>query len=142
MKDINLDKIIANAINEAVNKHNIRKRHPSKNEDFDLEKINIHILDKGWQRYRPYTMGIPHGHPLSKFNKIHEGKDYLKEIQNAKKTITSTFPISGKQFIIQKGCHGLYAAILVSMQYDNIEVIENAMETLGFLEVNPRMLKS
>lgn len=137
MNTINLDKIITNAINEAVKKYDIRKKYPSKNKDFNLDEIPMYILDKGWQRYRPYTMGIPHGHPLSKFNKIHEGKNYLKEVQNAKKTITSTFPISDKQFIIQKGCHGLYAAILVSMQYDNIEVIENAMETLGFFRSQP-----
>lgn len=141
MNDINLDEIITNAINEAVNKHNVRKKYPSKNEDFDLGKINIHTLDKGWQRYHPYTLGIPHGHPLSYHSYIKEGKDYLKEMTNVRSVITNTFPISSKQFVIKKGYHGLYAAILVAVREDNVKIIEEAMDRLGFFRSQPTDVK-
>ena len=101
---------------------------------FDLDKIPMEILDKGYVRYRPYNLGITYRHPLRRLN---ENADYFKKIDEAKKIIISTYPISEEQFIILKGHNGMYAAVLASLVDDNVDVIEEAMEKLGFFRSKP-----
>ena len=108
----------------------------TKDDIFDLEKIPMSILDKGWKRYNPYLLKIDHRHPLST-RRVCEGTDYLKQITKVKDIITSTFPISEEQFVIVEGNHGLYAALLIAVTDNNIDIIEESMETLGFFRSKP-----
>ncbi|MBR4647024.1 MAG: hypothetical protein IKO75_07950 [Bacteroidales bacterium] len=108
----------------------------TKDDIFDLEKIPMSILDKGWKRYNPYLLKIDHRHPLST-RRVCEGTDYLEQITKVKDIITSTFPISEEQFVIVEGNHGLYAALLIAVTDNNIEIIEESMRTLGFFRSKP-----
>lgn len=107
---------------------------PHSSDIFNLDSIPMDILDNGYVRYHPYTLGIPYRHPL---RKITEDVDYKQNIKEVKDVITSTFPISDKQFIIKEGHNGMYAAILVSLVEDNVEIIEKAMNKLGYFRSNP-----
>lgn len=107
---------------------------PHSSDIFNLDSIPMDILDNGYVRYHPYTLGIPYRHPL---RKITEDVDYKQNIKEVKDVITSTFPISDKQFIIKEGHNGMYAAILASLVEDNVEIIEKAMNKLGYFRSNP-----
>lgn len=108
----------------------------SSDDIFDLDKIPMSVLDKGYERYNPYLLKIDHRHPLST-RCVCESTDYLEQITRVKEIITTTFPISEKQFKIEKGNHGLYAAVLVSIIDNNIDIIEKSMNTLGFFRSKP-----
>ena len=100
-------------------------------------KIPMSILDNGWQRYNPYLLKIDHRHPLST-RRVCEITDYLERLTKVKEIITTTFPISKDQFVIvEEGTHGLYAALLIAMTDNNIEIIEESMGTLGYFRRKP-----
>lgn len=113
-----------------------RSNAKSKDDLFDLDKIPMSILDKGWQRYNPYLLKIDHRHPLSS-KRVCESTDYLEQITKVKEIIIKTFPISEEQFVIVEGNHGLYAALLIAVTDNNIDIIEESMETLGFFRSKP-----
>ena len=94
------------------------------------------ILDKGWTRYHPYLFTINHRNPLAN-RVIEESTDYKKQIMLVKEAILNTFPISEEQFKIVEGAHGLYAAILIALTDDNVDIIEQAMENKGFFRSQP-----
>lgn len=103
---------------------------------FDLNQIPMEILDRGWQRYHPYLFTIDHRNPLA--NRVIEAKtDYRKQIMLVRDAMLKTFPIDETQFIIKEGHHGLFAAILVALTDDNVDVIEQAMENKGFFRSQP-----
>lgn len=108
----------------------------SKDDVFDLDKVPMSILDTGWQRYNPYLLKIDHRHPLST-RRICESSDYLERATKVKEIITTTFPISKEQFEIIENNHGLYAALLIAVTDNNIDIIEKSMETLGFFRNGP-----
>lgn len=110
--------------------------YPSSNELFNLNKISMDILDKGWTRYHPYLFTINHRNPLAN-RVIEESTDYKKQIMLVKEAILNTFPISEEQFKIVEGAHGLYAAILIALTDDNVDIIEQAMENKGFFRSQP-----
>ena len=110
--------------------------YPSSNELFDVNKIPMDILDKGWARYHPYLFTINHRNPLAN-RVIEESTDYKKQIILVKKAILNTFPISEEQFKIVEGAHGLFAAILMALTDDNVGVIEQLMENKGFFRSLP-----
>lgn len=112
------------------------ERYPHSDDIFDLDQIPMEILDKAWQRYHPYLLGLGHRHPLSN-RLVVEGTDEQVKLENIKAIITSTFPIPEENFIIQNGHNGLYAAILVALTDDNIDIIENAMSQKGFFRSQP-----
>ena len=103
---------------------------------FDLNKIPMDILDRGWTRYHPYLYTINHRNPLAN-RVIEEATDYWKQILIVRKAIMDTFPISEEQFKIEEGGHGLYAAILIALTDDNLDIIEQAMENKGFFRSQP-----
>jgi len=49
----------------------------------------------------------------------------------------STYPLDDKQFVIDKGHNGMYAAILISVIENNIDIIEEAMLKLDFFRSKP-----
>ena len=105
-----------------------------KDDIFDLDKIPSEILDKGWKRYHPYTLNIDHRNPLA--NRVVESTNE-KQIKVVRDAILKTFPISDEQFIIKEGHYKLFAAILVSLTDDNVDIIEQAMESKGFCRSQP-----
>ena len=107
---------------------------PHSDDIFDLSNIDTQVLDKSYVRYEPYNLAITYRHPL---RCISENTDFKGKIEEAKKIILSTYPLSEEQFIIKEGHNGMYAAILVSVIDNNIEVIENAMLKLGFFRSKP-----
>ncbi|MBO7561656.1 MAG: hypothetical protein J6T04_02070 [Bacteroidales bacterium] len=109
---------------------------PSKDDIFDLDSIPMDILDNGWQRYHPYLFTIDHRNPLAN-RVVEESTDYKKQILLVKEAIVKTFPIDETQFVIKEGSHGLYAAILVALTDDNVDIIEQAMEDKGFFRSQP-----
>ena len=113
-----------------------RYRFVSRDGMFDLSKIPMEVLDSGWQRYHPYLYSINYRNPLAR-GYIEESTDYKKQIEEVRDAILSTFPISEEQFKIDEGSHGLYAAILVALTHDNVEIIERAMEGHGFFRSRP-----
>ena len=44
-----------------------KKKYPSKNDVFDLNKIPMEVLDRAWQPYRPYLEKLDPDSPLAKF---------------------------------------------------------------------------
>ena len=109
---------------------------PHFDENFNLDEIPIDVLDKAWERYHPYLMNIYHRHPLA--NRLFiEGTDYKKQIEGVREIITTTFPIPQTCFKIVSGNNGMYAAILVALLDDNVDVIEQAMEAKGFFRSKP-----
>ena len=135
--DMKINEVIKRAVHNYLMEVYNGQRSKSKDGVFDLDKIPMYILDKAYKRYHPYTLNISHENPLSRTNRITESTDYFEQINNVKKTILSTFPIYDEQFIIIQGSHKLFAAILVSLTDDNVEIIENAMEKLGFFRSQP-----
>jgi hypothetical protein len=62
----------------------------------------------------------------------------LERITKVKEIITTTFPISEEQFVIvEEDTHGLYAALLIAVTDNNVEIIEESMETLGYFRRKP-----
>lgn len=120
---------------EYIEEHSINN-YNTKDDIFDLDKIPMYILDKGWKRYNPYLLKIDHRHPLST-RIVCEGTDYLERITKVKEIILSTFPISEEQFEIINGNNGLYAALLIALTDNNIDIIEESMEKLGFFRSKP-----
>ena len=94
------------------------------------------VLDKWWKDYRPFLCVLPHRHPLSSVY-IVEGTDYLKQIEQAKSIIVSTFELDEDEFSIKKGCNELYAAVLIPKKGRNQEVMESAMKKLHFFRSQP-----
>lgn len=107
----------------------MRKVYLSSDDPFDLDAIPMDVLDKGWTRYHPYLFHIHHRNPLA--NRV------VEEIELVKRAILNTFPINEEQFEIKKDAHGLYAAILVPLTDDNVDVIEQVMENKGFFRSQP-----
>lgn len=107
---------------------------PHADEIFNLDNIPIEILDKGYVRYEPYNLGITYRHPL---RSIAESIDFRQNIEEARRVILSTYPLSEEQFIIIEGHNGMYAAILASLVENNIEIIEEAMKKLGYFRSKP-----
>ncbi|MGM9746445.1 MAG: hypothetical protein ACI30H_05765, partial [Paludibacteraceae bacterium] len=107
-----------------------------KDDIFDLDKIPIEVLDNAWKRYHPYLFTIDHHHPLSN-RLVVEGNTHKEKLQTIKNIITKTFPIPSENFLIVEGNHGLYAAVLIALLDDNIDVIETAMEEKGFFRSQP-----
>ena len=95
----------------------------------NINSIPIEVLDKSYVRYEPYILGITFRHPL---RRISENVDFKGKIEEAKKVILSTYPISEEQFIIRNGGNDMYAEILVSLVENNVEIIEDAMLKLSF----------
>lgn len=125
-----------NYIKESVNNILDEMVRPSSDDIFDLNQMPIEILDKGWQRYHPYLLTINHRNPLA--NRVVEEKtDYKKQIMLVREAILNTFPIDPTQFVIKEGSHGLFAAILMALTDDNVDVIEQAMENKGFFRSQP-----
>lgn len=112
-----------------------KQRIHRKDDIFDLDKIPIEILDKGWKRYHPYIFNIDHRNPLA--NRVVESTDYEKQIKVVRDAILKTFPISEEQFVIKEGHHKLFAAILVALTDDNVDIIEQVMESKGFFRSQP-----
>ena len=98
--------------------------------------IPMEILDRGWQRYHPYTFTIDHRNPLAN-RSIEEATDYKRQILLVKQAITKTFPIDESQFVIKDGNDGLYATVLVANTDDNVDIIEQALEDKGFYRSQP-----
>jgi hypothetical protein len=115
----------------------LRTKYKSSDDVFDLDKIPMSVLDEGYKRYNPYLLKIDHGHPLST-RRVCESTDYLERITRVKEIVTQhTFPISKEQFQIVNGNHGLYAALLIAVIDDNIEIVEESMYRLGFFRSKP-----
>lgn len=127
---------LRNLIRETVRQTISEINYPSSDDLFDLNKIPMEVLDKGWTRYHPYLFTIDHRNPLAN-RVIEEATDYKKQIQIVKNAILQTFPISNEQFLIMEGHHGLYAALLISLNDDNVDIIEQAMENKGFFRSQP-----
>ncbi len=126
-----------NKESEEIVKEPVSKERNSKDDVFDLDVIPVSILDKGWQRYNPYLLKIDHRHPLST-RRVCESTDYLERITKVKEIITTTFPISEEQFVtVEEDTHGLYAALLIAVTDNNVEIIEESMETLGYFRRKP-----
>ena len=53
----------------------------------------------------------------------------------------STYPLNEEQFIIIEGHNGMYVAILASLIENNVEIIEKAMQKLGFFRSKPTVDK-
>lgn len=103
---------------------------------FNLDNIPMEVLDNAWKRYHPFLLTIDHRHPLSN-HLIKEGTDYKKQLEFVKDVITNTFPIPQENFVIKEGNHGLFAAILIALTDDNLDVIEEAMEKKRFFRSQP-----
>lgn len=103
---------------------------------FNLDSIPMEVLDNAWKRYHPFLFSIDHRHPLSN-NLLEEGTDYRKQLEFIKDVITNTFPIPQENFVIKEGNHGLFAAILIALTDDNLDVIEDAMEKKRFFRSQP-----
>ena len=130
-----LRRIITGVIHEELFRINEESNvFPSSDDVFDLDNISMDILDKSYVRYEPYNLGITYRHPLRRIN---EEIDYRKHIEEAKKVILSTYPLSEEQFIIMEGHNGMYAAILASLVENNVEIIEQSMLKLGFFRSKP-----
>ena len=127
---------LRNLIRETVRQTISEINYPSSDDLFDLNKIPMEVLDKGSARYHPYLFTIDHRNPLAN-RVIEEATDYKKQIQIVKNAILQTFPISNEQFLIMEGHHGLYAALLISLNDDNVDIIEQAMENKGFFRSQP-----
>lgn len=125
-----------NLIAEAVEEYLSDKTYASSDDIFNLNEIPMEILDKGWVRYHPYLFNINHRNPLAN-RVIEESTDYEKQIHIVKNAIIQTFPINEEQFKIVNGSHGLFAAILVSLADDNVDIIEHVMEDKGFFRSKP-----
>ena len=104
---------------------------------FQLDDIPMEVLDKSYRRYEPFNLTITHRHPL---NGVYNEK-YYGIIDKAKEVLLSTYdPLSPEQFVIENGQQGVSAAILVSFVDTNVEVIETAMQKLGFTRTAIGML--
>lgn len=108
--------------------------NPSSDKNFDLDIIPIEILDKGWERYHPYTLTMDHRNPLA--NREVDA-DSGKQIALVRSAIARTFPIDESQFAISQSSHGFNVSILVALADDNLDIIENIMERKGFFRCQP-----
>lgn len=113
--------------NEAEDNMNglLRNEHPHSDDTFDLSNIPLEKLDSLWLPLDGFNLGLPHRHALRLV-----GKSACKgDVAMAKKEITTTYHIDSSLFVIKEG---MYAAILMSKNKDNIKVIDDAMLKLGF----------
>ena len=112
--------------------------YPHKDDLFNLDDMPMELLDAAWHRYHPYTMTKNHRNKLSSIRKIAESQtDYKQQIEETQKAITETYKIPVEHFLIVNGEHGLYAAILVALTDDNVDIIEKEMESQGFFRAQP-----
>lgn len=100
-----------------------------KDDIFDLNKIPLEVLDKGWKRYSPYLLMRDHRHPLS--------NHLFVDIETMRSILISSFPISEDQCKIINGKHGKTMAVLISHLDNNLEEIEDIMEQKGFYRIHP-----
>ena len=61
--------------------NNNAQKYPRKNDIFDLEKIPMEVLDRGWQDYRPYLSKIKPGSILYD-NSLDKSADELENDTN------------------------------------------------------------
>lgn len=99
-------------------------------EVFDLDKIPMDVLDKGWKRYRPYLLKGDEQHPLN-FGRPVGGDTPFAVLQNIKILISNTFEIDKKQFVIIEDDEKPSISILIALCDNNVEVMEAAMQTQG-----------
>ena len=79
-----------------------------------------------------------HRNKLSSIRKRAENQtDYKQQIEDTQKAITETYKIPVEHFLIVNGENGLYAAILVALTDDNVDIIEKEMESQGFFRAQP-----
>ena len=107
---------------------------PHSDDLFNLDTFPMEVLDDSYVRYEGYNLRITHRHPLSG---IYESKTFKDNIEEVKRIMISTYPLDAKQFVIDEGHNGMYAAILISVIENNIDVIEEAMHKLGFFRSKP-----
>lgn len=127
-----LKRIVENSITRVLKEQ--CEDYPHSDDIFDLDKIPIEDLDRGYVRYEPYNLSITYRHPL---RGITENAEFKRKVIDAKRIILLTYPLTDKQFIISKGYNGMYAAILASLVENNVDVIEEAMAKLGFFRSRP-----
>lgn len=121
--------------NEAENHMNelLQNEHPHSDGTFDLNIIPLENLDSLWLPLDGFNLGLPHRHALRLV-----GKSACKgDVAIVKKVITSTYHIDPSLFVIKEGNKGMCAAILMSENTDNINVVVDAMQKLGFCRVIP-----
>lgn len=121
--------------NEAEDNKNglLRNEHPHSDDTFDLSNIPLEKLDSLWLPLDGFNLGLPHRHALRLVGKSACKGDAAK----AQKVITSTYHIASSLFVIKEGNKGMCAAILMSENTDNINVVVDAMQKLGFCRVIP-----
>lgn len=107
---------------------------PHFNDFFNLDKLPIRVLDNLWLPMSSFNVGLPHRHAL---RLVGESVDFKGDVEKAKKIITSTYPIDKKLFKIQEGANGMFAALLMSLNTENVKTIEDSMLKLGFYRANP-----
>lgn len=105
---------------------------------FNLGNIPLEVLDKSYVRYEPYNLGITFRHPL---RRIAESSDFKGKTEESRQIMLSTYPLNEEQFIIIEGHNGMYVAILASLIENNVEIIEKAMQKLGFFRSKPTVDK-
>lgn len=110
------------------------QKYPHSNDCFNLDNIPLEALDKLWLPMSSFNIGLPHRHAL---RLVGESIDFKGNIEKAKEVITSTYPIDPNFFQIKEGSNGMFAALLMSLYVDNIQVIEESMLKLGFYRANP-----
>lgn len=98
---------------------------------FDWSSISIEVLDKSYVRYEPYNLKITHRHPLRKHRKVFKA-DPIQIVKHAIDVIVSTYPIAEDQFQISEDHDKIIIGILLSDVENNVEIIEDAMNKLGF----------
>ncbi len=101
---------------------------------FNLRIIPIEALDDLWLPMSSFNVGLPHRHA---FRLVGKSADFKGDVVKAKEIITSTYPVDPRFFQIHEGPNGKYAALLMSLDVENIKVMEEAMQKLGFDRVNP-----
>jgi hypothetical protein len=132
-----INETIKQVLHERLMEAYYKQNYKSKDDIFDLNKIPMEVLDGAYTRYHPYTLNISHENPLSRINRLTESTDYLAQIEDVKRTIRATFPIPDELFVIKEGYHNLFAAVLVALTDDNVDIIENSMWKLGFFRSQP-----
>ena len=98
---------------------------------FDIVNIPTEKLNKSYVRYEPYNLCISHRHPLRRSG-IFEGMGLIDKFEGAKLVILQIYPISEQQFKFIVSNDESYIALLVSAVENNVEVIESAMQIMGF----------
>ena len=100
---------------------------------FDLNKIPMEVLDKGWKRYRPFLLIGDEQHPLQ-FGRPVGGDTPFFVLQNIRTMITHTFEIDEKQFVITEDKGDPLISILIALCDDNVAGMEAAMQTQWYFK--------